>query len=125
MSTAPMPPLSLEPTAQAEVLELEVLASVLLAALELELGPGALPRRSPVVAVVVVCRLLVAARHKEASTARGRRPRVPAVAEDNFASNASNDGDDVEILPNAPRVFFLAVPLHSCNVDICVVSAPS
>ena len=73
MSTAPMPPLPLEPTAQAEVLELEVLASVLLAALELELGPGALPRRSPVVAVVVVCRLLVTARHKEASTARGRR----------------------------------------------------
>ena len=61
----------------------------------------------------------------EGSTARGRRPRVPAVAEDNFASNASNDGDDVEILPNAPRVFFLVVPLHSCNVDICVVSAPS
>jgi len=43
MSTAPMPPLPLEPIAQAEVFELEVLASVLLAALELELCPGALP----------------------------------------------------------------------------------
>ena len=45
------------------------------------------------------------------STARDKHPRVPAVADDNFASNTSNDVDNVEILPNAPTVFSLPIDL--------------
>jgi len=44
-------------------------------------------------------------------TAHGKHPRVPAVADDNFASNTSNDVDNVEILPNAPTVFSLPIDL--------------
>ncbi|XP_066323934.1 uncharacterized protein [Miscanthus floridulus] len=54
--------------------------------------------------------------------ARGRRPRVPAIAEDNFASNTSNNGDDVEILPNAPRTIKSRADWSEDNTEkLCMI----